>query len=100
MSALVTIGAQTLAEGDEIESLRRDNPTNPNDDKLREIVRTGERALRHAEAYLNGLRSMAASWCPNVSAIWDAIPDPENDPNKLRWGLEGLRRMTPGARSN
>ncbi len=65
--------------------LPRDHPT---DDEKRENLRTAERGMRHAEAYLDSLTSMAASWCPNVSAYRDAIPEVERDLSRFKLVVE------------
>ena len=92
--ALTVVSSQEISEANELELLRRDHPT---DDEKRDRLRFGERAVRHAEAFLDSLRSMAASWCPNVTAYRDAIPEAERGLSQMKWGFDGLRRMTPGA---
>ena len=52
--ALKAVGSMVETDAKELDSLPRDHPT---DDEKRENLRTAERGMRHAEAYLDSLRS-------------------------------------------
>ena len=82
---LKVVGSMVETDAKELDLLPRDHPT---DDEKRENLRTAERGMRHAEAYLDSLRSMAASWCPNVSAYRDAIPEVERDLSRFKLVIE------------
>jgi hypothetical protein len=94
VSAMLSVRAQVVADNEELASVRRDHPT---EDEKREILRTFERAERHAEAYVDGMRSMAASWCPNVSGFRGAIADSERDMKQIKETIDSMRRAVPGA---
>ncbi len=94
VSAMLSVRAQVVADNEELASVRCDHPT---EDERREILRTFERAERHAEAYLDGMRSMAASWCPNVSGFRGAIADSERDMKQIKETIDSMRRAVPGA---
>ncbi len=94
VSAMLSVRTQVLADNDELASLRRDHP---NEDERREILRAFERAERHAEAYLDGMRSMADSWCPNISGFRGAIPESERDMKQIKETIDSMRRTVPGA---